>query len=158
MRRPWNLVNTPVYSLATASGDAANMNICTYVTPISRRPKCYAVSLEPGSKSCALFSAQGRGVLQLLTTRQASLIRVLGYRSGHVFDKYTYLESRGLLAKWEGRPVLRDAAAYLALQVEDQVEAGDHRLFICQVERSRSQSDRHILMLQDLIQQGLILS
>ncbi len=32
VKRPWNIVNMPVYSLATYVDDQLNMNVCTYVT------------------------------------------------------------------------------------------------------------------------------
>lgn len=41
MKRPWNLANVPVYSLATYAGQKVNMNICTYVSAVNMKPKRY---------------------------------------------------------------------------------------------------------------------
>ena len=45
MTRPWNLLNLPVYSLATYQGEKVNMNICTYVSAVSMKPKQYMVAV-----------------------------------------------------------------------------------------------------------------
>ncbi|MDX1409149.1 MAG: flavin reductase [Saprospiraceae bacterium] len=158
MRRPWNIVDQPVYSLATRQAGRLNMNICTYATAVSRRPKMYVVALEHGSRSTLNLKKTGEGVLQLLTAGQRDLIRPLGYRSGNSFDKHAWLADRELLTLWHGYPVLRDTAARLWLRVEGIQRAGDHELFCCALVRSTTQTESGILMFQDLVQQGLILS
>ncbi len=50
-KRPWNLIDVPVYSLVTRNGDETNMNLCTYVTAIAK-PKRRA------SSTIAIFSSR----------------------------------------------------------------------------------------------------
>lgn len=161
MRRPWNIIDMPVYSLATyaaGTGHAVNMNICTYVMAVSRKPKLYAIALEHGSRTLHNLEENGLAVLQLLRQDHMSLVRPLGKRSGHDFDKIAYLRRQDLLGNWKGQKVLRDAAAYLLLEVCDQRRTGDHELFTFSVRHSRTLSESEILMFHDLIDRNMILS
>ena len=46
MRRPWNIINLPIYSLQTVdSNGKLNMNICTYVSVVSMKPKIYSIAI-----------------------------------------------------------------------------------------------------------------
>lgn len=68
MQRPWNKVPQVVYSLSTISTEKKNnMNICTYVVPISMKPKKYMIALDPNSKTYDNFCKDGEGVLQILS-------------------------------------------------------------------------------------------
>ena len=102
MRRPWNIINTPVYSLATYQNGLVNMNICTYVTAVSRHPKSYIVSIENGSQTLVNLVHSQHAVLQLLTTKQINLIKVLGKRSGTKFNKDRYLTEKYVVGGLEG--------------------------------------------------------
>lgn len=53
MQKPWNLINLPVYSLATSTNDKANFNICTYVSAISMTQKLYAVAIYLNTQTLA---------------------------------------------------------------------------------------------------------
>ena len=40
MKRPWNIIDSPIYSLQSVDEEGKiNMNICTYVTAVSMKPK-----------------------------------------------------------------------------------------------------------------------
>ena len=40
MKRPWNIIDLPVYSLLSNDVNGnINMNICTYVSAVSMKPK-----------------------------------------------------------------------------------------------------------------------
>ncbi len=157
MRRPWNIPDHPVYSLATYQDDRVNMNICTYVVPVSRKPKLYAVAVDPQSFTYSRLQSGGVAVLQLLGASQAELIRQLGKRSGGSFDKHRWLENRGLLTRWRTRAVLSDAVAWLELSPRHLATTGDHELFLCTVEASRSLREDGVLMFQQLVEEGWIL-
>lgn len=45
-RKPWNAVSEQVYSISSKSIDGiCNMNIATYVTPVTMHPKRYTVAV-----------------------------------------------------------------------------------------------------------------
>ncbi|MEM7103884.1 MAG: flavin reductase [Bacteroidota bacterium] len=158
MRRPWNIINTPVYSLATYDETNVNMNICTYVMAVSRKPKLYAISIEHGSKTLENLENSSVGVLQLLTAMHSNLIRPLGLKSGKKVNKHQWLTKNAQLIEWQAQSVLKDAAAYLMLEKISQETVGDHELFIFKTIKSKTLSETGILMFQDLIDQKIILS
>jgi len=68
MQRPWNKANEVIYSLVTKDQDKnQNMNICTYVVPISMKPKKYMIALDPTTKTYQNFLHSDHAVLQILS-------------------------------------------------------------------------------------------
>lgn len=157
MRRPWNIVNTPVYSLATYAEGAVNMNICTYVTAISMKPKLYAVAVYYNTRTFDNLAVSDTAVLQVLSRGNQPLVRTLGKKSGRAYDKQAYLEKKDLLSTWNRLPVLNNACAYVLLHTQDRLSiGGDHELFIFKVERYRTASENDVLMFQDLVEANII--
>lgn len=158
MRRPWNLVNVPVYSLATYRGDKVNMNVATYVMPVSMDPKLYLMGLYYGTRSLENMQQSDRAVLQIMGQGHKKLIRPLGKRSGMSYDKHTYLDKYKWLTEWNGYTVLKDCAALLELEkLGHQDIGGDHELFWFSVKKFRSFYDEGILYFQDLTNDKIIL-
>ena len=158
MRRPWNIIDTPVYSLATYDKDVINMNICTYVTAVSRQPKIYSIAIEHCSKTHNNLEGTGNIVLQLLTKSQIGLVSVFGKKSGKTFNKEHYLKNNSELEEWQGTQVLGGCAAYLLLKKMHRYRVGDHHLYTFEVKKYRTKSEGNILMFQDLIRENIILS
>ncbi len=158
MRRPWNIVNSPVYSLATYAKGRLNMNICTYVTAISMQPKQYAVAVYYDTQTLVNLEVQPTCVLQLLHQDQMSLVRKLGKQSGLKIDKQAWLEKHLHLDYWKDYAVLANACAYLKLELIDRVNTGgDHELFYFTTTQYQTLSEQNILMFQDLIDAKIIL-
>lgn len=82
MKRPLNLSNIPVYSLATYDGEKVNMNICTYVSAVSMKPKRYMVALYHQTQSLQNIINSKRAVLQVLGKHHLPLVKILGKKSG----------------------------------------------------------------------------
>ena len=158
VRRPWNIVNVPIYSLATYAGENINMNICTYVSAVSMKPKIYMIAVDYSTHTYEMLKNGAKAVLQLLDQSQINLVKPLGKKTGKNFDKQQYLQKKEHLSVWNGHTVLRDACAYLELNILDQKNIdGDHQLFWFEVKKSKTISEDGILMFQDLINQGIIL-
>ena len=52
MKRPWNIIDLPIYSLQTTDKKGnINMNICTYVSAISIKPKMYSIAIDYNTKT-----------------------------------------------------------------------------------------------------------
>ncbi len=106
MRKPWNLPSYPVYSLITESiqeknpqmeilqESPRNMNIMTYVIPVSMSPKHYIIALYHDTQSFSNWQSSHRGILQILAPEHASLVRVMGKKSGKTYDKIKYLSKK----------------------------------------------------------------
>lgn len=158
MKRPWNIVDVPVYSLATYTDTSVNMNICTYVSAVSMSPKLYMIAIDYHTKSFENLRQKDRAILQLLHSTHAPLVKLLGKKSGQRIDKEKQLDRKDMLTTWDERKVLRNASAYLSLVIKDSTNiGGDHELFYFEVEKSVSKSSENILMFQELIKQGIIL-
>lgn len=123
-RRHWNRVDEQVYSLYTDK-KSPNMNICTYVTPISLQPKAILIGIYKGTYTYDNIGT--RVLLQYLTKKQASLIRRLGYKNGP--NKINTLE----LLDYKGLMYLKDCFAVVELEVIERKKSLDHDILICKV-------------------------
>ncbi len=133
MKRPWNRVNLPVYSLSSKNADQENMHICTYVSSVSMQPKRMMVAIFEGTKTLELAEIEKHFVLQLLAEQQYKLVKLLGQSSGNSINKIERLEKRKLLSTWKDFKVLKEALAYMELKAISISNAGDHIVFICDV-------------------------
>ncbi len=158
MRRPWNIIDSPVYSLSTCLDGVTNMNICTYVTAISMKPKQYMIAVYYGTRTHDILTKNANCALQLLSNENASLVRKLGKQSGRNVDKHSWLKKKDLLITWKEHQVLNNACAYLELELIDRFETGgDHEIFCFQVNASKTLHESNILMFQNLVDAKIIL-
>ena len=129
--RPWNRVPQAVYSLSTTVDGEVNMNICTYVTPITMAPKQLIVGVYHGTKTWENFKQTGEGLLQILGEHQPHLIRALGKKSGNTYNKHRYLQKS--VAYQKDLAYLSDCLGYIHLRVKTWIPESDHDLVICEV-------------------------
>lgn len=141
MRKPWNRVSLPVYSVSSCAGDEHNMHICTYVSAVSMQPKRYMVALYEGTKTRELVERNGHFLLQLLHEEQYPLVRHLGQQSGHSKNKLTLLRKRQKVDVYGSFYYLKEALAIIECKVIDTMEGGDHKLFLCEVLSQRNIRD-----------------
>jgi flavin reductase (DIM6/NTAB) family NADH-FMN oxidoreductase RutF len=140
-KKPWNIPDVPIYSIATQKDGRINMNICTYVSPVSMKPKRYIVAVYYPTLTFQNIQQSKQFVLQLLSEPQANIIRYLGQKSGLNFNKNQWLmrqkekssEHPYFIEDWQGFQVLSNAKAHLLLSILDSWEGGDHQLFLCEV-------------------------
>ena len=156
MKKPWNRVDLPVYSVSSRYGSEENMHICTYVSAVSMNPKRYMVALYKGTKTIELAASEKRFVLQLLAEGDHGLIAQLGRQSGHRVDKMARLKKRGLVEQWRGFSVLSNAAAWIELAIIGDLDAGDHVMMLCDVVSAKNVKEISILTLDKLRARGLI--
>lgn len=134
------------------------MNICTYVTAISMKPKQYAVALDCNTETFDRISHSNHAVLQILSQQHINLVRPLGKKSGHSIDKHNWLSQRDLLTSWKGHLVLKDVCALVSLKKTGQINThGDHELVLFEATGYTTKSEEGVLMFQDLINQNIIL-
>jgi len=158
MKRPWNIVDLPVYSLATYNDEQVNMNVCTYVSAISMKPKLFMIAVDYQTKTFENLNKTNQSVLQILHQDHAPLINLLGKKSGKQINKMDKLNQKGMLDSWLEHHVIRDACGYLLLDKKNKFNAnGDHELFVFEVKKSSTKNESGILMFQELIDKGIIL-
>ncbi|MFZ9738133.1 MAG: flavin reductase family protein [Prochlorotrichaceae cyanobacterium] len=131
--RPWNRVPQAVYSLSTVDNDRLNMNICTYVSPMTMEPKQYMIGLFHNTKTFENLKKSGEALLQILGTHQTRYINALGKKSGLTIDKDTYLRKRVSFPKSPAHlAYLKDCLAYVHLSVKTWTPESDHDLVFCE--------------------------
>lgn len=116
------------------------MNICTYVSAVSMKPKQYLVALDYHTFTHQRVTENGEFVLQLLSEKQAKLVRNLGQKSGKTYDKNGFFERKQkvqdanyALMEWQNYRVLAGCVSTLKLHVINAMPAADHEMFLCNV-------------------------
>lgn len=167
MKRPWNLVNVPVYSISSRKDEVTNMNICTYVTAVSMVPKRYMVAVYHNTQTIENIQNKSEFVLQLLAESQYGLVRNFGQKSGKLFDKQGFLNRKNqakivekenpyAIVFWNNFEVLSNAVALIHLKPIEIIPAGDHDMYLCDVVSFENLNDSPILTLDVLRQKKLI--
>jgi flavin reductase (DIM6/NTAB) family NADH-FMN oxidoreductase RutF len=157
-KKPWNRVNAPVYSICSKGASGFNMNICTYVTPVSMQPKRYMIGIYLGTQTLENAERSDELILQILADSQYRLVNQLGKLSGSKIDKIARLQKRKLLTTWKDFPVLKDAIACIRLRKLARWEAGDHVCFLFDVMDYFNQTEAKPLDLFTLKKNGIIRS
>lgn len=160
MRKLWNRPEWPVWSLVTRDeAGKPNLNICTYVVPVSMEPKLMIVAVYRDTKTLANLEAVPSQpvLLQLLTEELAPAIRVCGQQSGHGVDKLARLKKRHAMAEVDGLPYFADAAGYLILTPAAVTPVGgDHVLYTFAVQTHKNLSPAPVLTTTMLREQKII--
>ena len=138
MKKPWNRIDLPVYSVSSRREEEENMHLCTYVSAVSMQPKRFMVALYKGTRTLELVTSNPHFILQLLAEDQYRLTVLLGRMSGNDKDKIRTLEKRNLLNRWKGFPVLTGALAWMELKVIGSMDAGDHVMHLCDLITARN--------------------
>lgn len=139
MKKPWNIPNLPVYSVATTDENGeVNMNIATYVSAVSMKPKKMAIAIYKGTKSFDNLLKDEEVVLQLLHISQFNLVRKLGQTSGLEYNKFNYLNKKDLLETWSKKTVLINVSSRLLLKKLTYQETGDHWLYVFDVLKAKT--------------------
>ena len=98
--------------------------------PLSLDPPKYGIALNKKSFSLKLIRESGFFIVNFMPYESAKEVCKMGRVSGEHLDKF----EETLLAKAEGEtlecPRMYDAVAYIECEVEDEMEVGDHVLFI----------------------------
>lgn len=123
----------------------ANMNICTYVSAVSMKPKIYMIAAYQNTQTLTNLESSDTAVLQLLEQSQFGLVKHLGKMSGARFDKISWLRKRGVLEDWMGFPVISNVCSLVLLKKTKTIRfAGDHVLFLFSVEKNKVFSENYL--------------
>jgi flavin reductase (DIM6/NTAB) family NADH-FMN oxidoreductase RutF len=155
MRSPWNRITQPIYSLSSKSKDGDNMNIISYATPITLKPKNFMCAIDTSTKTYENIENSMEGVLQVLSKEQAKAVNILGKRSGKEIDKLDKLKDDTMT--FQGYKVLREALAFIYLDFYKEITVGDHNLFLGKVIKYSNNQEGENLNLQHLINKDIIL-
>ena len=109
------------------------MNICTYVVPVSLKPKLYIISLDRESQTYKNFEYNKKWTLQILSKDCKRFVRPLWKASGKDKDKLTSITK--YLTEKNTVPILKDIVASLELRYIQTLsqDAWDHELYLVEI-------------------------
>lgn len=155
--KPWNRVDGPIYSLSTTAEGKGNLNICSYVTPISMKPKRFIIGVYKDTKTLENLEKNPIGLLNYLAQDQASHITLLGKKSGHSTDKVAKLGEK-IEHVGDGLYMLKGAIATLRLRFMERMDCGDHWAWLAHVDSYENLREAPPLTLEELKRLKLILA
>ncbi len=155
-KKPWNRVDLPVYSISSKGAEFDNMNIITYSTAVSMKPKRFICAVYKNTKTLENVRLNGQFVLQILSDSQYALVRLLGKQSGNKINKIEKLSKRNLLSEWKGFKILKEALALMEMKVIHEMDGGDHVCFLCDVVAYKNLNDGKELTLNILSEKKII--
>lgn len=145
-----------------------NMNICTYVSAMSMKPKRYAIGVYYDTKTLDNIQKGSSIVLQLLHVDQAVIVRNFGLKSGLNMDKHEFLRKKNSgdmenpikrpyqCIQWNEHVVLKHAVAWMELKPLWNQSAGDHELYLFDVLGYKANQDDGVLTVRDLGEKGIV--
>ena len=155
--KPWNRVDAPVYSLATTHQGKGNLNICSYVTPISLKPKGFIVGVYKDTKTLANLEGNPIGLLNYMAIDQAHHVKLLGKKTGFNTDKIAQLKKDVEFVS-DGLFRLKGSIAVVRLKFLERMDCGDHWAWFAQVDSYENLREAEPLMLSELKRQKIILA
>jgi flavin reductase (DIM6/NTAB) family NADH-FMN oxidoreductase RutF len=108
------------------------MNICSYVTPVSMKPKRYIVAIYKNTKTLELTKQNPQFLLQILAENQYNLINLLGKKSGFQINKIDKIKEPVEFYN-DTFAYLSQSLAYIHLRVLNWLDTGDHWCALCAV-------------------------
>lgn len=155
--KPWNRVDSQVYTLATSNNGKGNLNICTYVTPIAMKPKLFIVGVYKGTKSLENLESNPNGLLQYMAQDQWQHVRLLGKKTGFAVDKISILGEK-VEHTADGLFRLKGVIAALHLKFLERIDAGDHWAWLASVEAYENLREAEPLTFNELKRRKVILA
>jgi flavin reductase (DIM6/NTAB) family NADH-FMN oxidoreductase RutF len=155
-KKPWNRVDLPVYSISSKGNEYDNMNIITYASAVSMKPKRFICAVYKNTKTLENVRLNGQFVLQILSDNQFALVRLLGKQTGYKINKIERLNKRNLLSEWNGFSILKEALAVMDMKIINEIDGGDHVCFLCDVAAYKNLNEGNELTLNILSDKKII--
>ncbi len=139
-----------LYVLGTRAGDRRNGMTLNWATQVSFDPKVVAVSVEKTAFSHELLAEGGVFALSIVDREDRAIVRKFT-KPVEVDLEAKTLNGFAFHDGTSGAPVLDQAAAYVDCKVRQQVDVGDHTLFLGEVVDAGFQKpeDTGVLRMED---------
>ncbi len=123
-----------VYIITVRTKDKINGMTAAWVSQVSMNPLLLMVSIAPARFTHNLIKESGHFAINVLDEDTMNYGAVFGFKSGRKADKFQGVSH---FDAPNGTPVLSDAFAFCECKVVDILRAGDHDLFIGEVESGK---------------------
>ena len=110
-----------------------NIMAVAWHTPLSKEPFMYAISIGKTRFSLKLIKESGVFAVNFISKKMKEQVLYCGRSSGEHIDKFAESGLKKEECEKIDCPRLADALGYLECEVADEIEAGDHILFIARV-------------------------
>lgn len=107
-----------------------------WFTPVSFKPPMFAISVGKSRYTMKAIQHAKAFALSFLSEPQAPLARQFGTQSGHTTDKFATAPCETIKAEKIDCVLIKDAVANFECVVRQEIDAGDHVLFVAEVVRS----------------------
>lgn len=132
-----------VYVLATRRGRETTGMTAAWVTQVSEKPPCLAISVREDRYTHDRILQSATFALSVLREDQVDVATHFGDSSGEYAEKFLGVPY-GLTPN--GSPHLLDCLAYLDCRVLDTVRAGDHTVIVGEVTAGERLAEDHPLL------------
>jgi flavin reductase (DIM6/NTAB) family NADH-FMN oxidoreductase RutF len=122
-----DLLTHGVYIIGVKYGTKINGMTAAWVNQVSVQPPMISVAVAKSHYTSELISKAKSFSVNILSPEQMELARKCGFSSGRDQDK---LQEEEISYPATGSPILNNCAAYLDCKLSNQIEVGDHILFI----------------------------
>jgi flavin reductase (DIM6/NTAB) family NADH-FMN oxidoreductase RutF len=139
-----------LYVIGARDGDERNLMTANWVTQVSFAPKLVGVSVEKEARTHTLVSGGRAFVVNIVSREDRAIVRrftkpVEHDAAAHTLNGFAFHDGR------TGAPILDQAVAFVDCELRDEVDAGDHTLFLGEVVDSGFQRDEstEVLRMED---------
>ena len=132
-RRVMRKFATGVTLLTVRDGDALHGMTANAFASVSLSPTLVLVCIEKGNTTHAFVSRAGSFAMNILSADQATVAKRFAKQVAAPSDPFADLAYH---AAATGAPVLDDCVAYIDCRVVAAHDAGDHTIFVAQVEQA----------------------
>ena len=127
IKKALDLLTHGVYIIGVKYGTQINGMTAAWVNQVSSQPPMVSVAIGKTHYTSELISKAKSFSVNILSPNQMELARKCGFISGKNQDK---LQEEEITYQATGAPILTNCAAYLECNLAQQIEVGDHILFI----------------------------
>jgi len=139
----YRLLHPKLAVLVTCADKTGKANIITlaWAMPVSINPPLLVVSIAPGRHSHKLIEETKEFVVNIPTMDFVKETLFCGRRSGRDFDKFKETKLTPMPAKTVKTPIIKECIAHLECKLYKQIVAGDHTLFIGEIQAAYTDED-----------------
>jgi flavin reductase (DIM6/NTAB) family NADH-FMN oxidoreductase RutF len=129
------ILHPKVAALLTSIGRDGKANVAAFawVTPVSADPPLVAVSCAPRRYTYKLLKETGEFVINIPASNMLNQVWICGSKSGREVDKFKTAKLTVKPASRVKAPIIEECIGYMECKVVNELESGDHVLFIGKV-------------------------
>jgi len=138
-----DMIVSPVTVVTSKFESKSNGMTAAWVAQVSLRPTLVMVSVAPERFTHDLIQKSKIFAVNILADYQLDIGKHFGFTSGKRGDKLAGIRCD---SKKTGAPILKDCYGYMDCRVLSAFKAGDHTIFVGEVEESAIQRDKQPLV------------